>query len=459
MLRSVCLFLLSFPTALGSTTHWFRQPVDHYDLSKGEFEERYLVDSEHATVDGPLLFFCGNEGDVTTFARFSGFVAEVAKHLGGLAVYAEHRFYGQSLPFHRSSFQRDHIDFLTVEQALADYAALLRHLLKETHRKVITFGGSYGGMLSSWMRSKFPSLVFAAVASSAPVQFSRVGPSFFELVTDAAVAMDPRCPKLTREGFAALTTRNWRDLENAFGLCRGQDPDVEGLTLWARNAFVTVAMGNYPYAADLFGSGLKHWPLKVACAELSKAKAAGLTSLSALASAVGSYYNASGQIACHNITGEYRTCADQTGCGTASSPWGEAWDIEACTQIVYFTSTNNRTDMFPPRSWNLPQLRSYCENRWGVSPKPEWFEGMLDAIKNSSRIVFTNGLLDPWRGGGILNNLSDTLVAIHIPRAAHIYDLAGSHANDTTDVLEARQQVVSLLRTWLEEDNEHDLMV
>ena len=56
-----------------------------------------------------------------------------------------------------------HLNYLTSEQALADFAVLIQYL-KQTipgavNSSVVAFGGSYGGMLSAWMRIKYPNIV------------------------------------------------------------------------------------------------------------------------------------------------------------------------------------------------------------------------------------------------------------------------------------------------------------
>ncbi|CAK9109075.1 unnamed protein product [Durusdinium trenchii] len=371
-----------------------------------------------ARADGPVLFFCGNEGDIEVFANFSGFLREAATALGAQLVFAEHRFYGQSLPF-GPDFGRLQVQYLNVEQALEDYAQLIRCL------------GLWDG-----------------VASSAPVHFDRVGGSFFRMVTDAAEAVSPGCAQRVRRGFAAATsqtpggrrdaastvqrTESRQHLRAAFSLCN-DDVRLDELILWARNAFVTVAMGNYPYATNLFGQGLKAWPLKSACEQK------GLNALEFLAKAVGSYYNATGGVICHNITEEYRDCADQTGCGNLHSAWGRSWDVEACRQIVYYTSTNNVTDMFPAKEWGPRQLSQYCKQTWNITPETFWFGPWLSKIQQSSHIIFTYGLSDPWRGGGVLNSSRRSdLVSLKIREAGHIYDLAASHPDDLPDVRKVR---------------------
>jgi lysosomal Pro-X carboxypeptidase len=55
------------------------------------------------------------------------------------------------------------LNYLSAEQALADFAELIR-FIKQTvpgasNSPVVAFGGSYGGMLATWIRLKYPNLV------------------------------------------------------------------------------------------------------------------------------------------------------------------------------------------------------------------------------------------------------------------------------------------------------------
>jgi lysosomal Pro-X carboxypeptidase len=81
-------------------------------------------------------------------------------------VFVEHRYEGQSLP----NVSKDCMSYASTIQALADYARILETKLNPGNKApVIVFGGSYGGMLSGWMRQKYPHLVAGAIAASAPI--------------------------------------------------------------------------------------------------------------------------------------------------------------------------------------------------------------------------------------------------------------------------------------------------
>jgi len=60
------------------------------------------------------------------FYNNTGFMFELAQQWNALVIFAEHRYYGQTLPFGQNSFTPANMAWLTAEQALADYAELLR---------------------------------------------------------------------------------------------------------------------------------------------------------------------------------------------------------------------------------------------------------------------------------------------------------------------------------------------
>ena len=80
---------------------------------------RYLVDATYFKNDtGPIIFYPGNEGDIWTFFDNSGFMSTtLAKQFGALTVWAEHRYFGESMPFGNASFDAEagNLKYLTTE--------------------------------------------------------------------------------------------------------------------------------------------------------------------------------------------------------------------------------------------------------------------------------------------------------------------------------------------------------
>lgn len=88
---------------------------------------------------------------------------DIAPVFGALLVFAEHRYYGESMPYGNKSYtEPKYLGYLTSEQAMADYIDLIQSIKSEKkfkHSPVIAFGGSYGGMLSAWIRIKYPHII------------------------------------------------------------------------------------------------------------------------------------------------------------------------------------------------------------------------------------------------------------------------------------------------------------
>lgn len=118
----------------------FETLLDHFNfVDNRTFSLRYLINNTFvADAKSPILFYTGNEGDIELFAENTGFMWKLAGDLNGLLVFAEHRYYGKSLPFGNDSYKDpQHLGYLTSEQALADFADLLQLLNPASKRPVI----------------------------------------------------------------------------------------------------------------------------------------------------------------------------------------------------------------------------------------------------------------------------------------------------------------------------------
>ncbi|XP_054580661.1 lysosomal Pro-X carboxypeptidase isoform X2 [Eptesicus fuscus] len=412
--------------------HYFEQKIDHFGFKNEKtFKQRYLIADQHWRKEGgSILFYTGNEGDIIWFCNNTGFMWDVAEELKAMLVFAEHRYYGQSLPFGADSFQDSrHLNFLTSEQALADFAELIKHLKRTIpgaeNQPFIALGGSYGGMLAAWFRMKYPHMVVGALAASAPIwQFEDIVPCgvFMKIVTTDFKRSGPNCSENIRSSWDAINrlTRNGTGLDwlsEALHLCTPlkNAQDVQHLKDWISETWVV-------------------------CQYLKNSNLSDRELLQNIFQALNVYYNYSGQARCLNMS------------ETSTSSLGSlGWSYQACTEMVMPFCTNGIDDMFEPHLWDLKAFSDDCFKQWGVKPRPSWITSMYGGknISSHTNIIFSNGDLDPWSGGGVTKNITNTLVAIVIPEGAHHLDLRANNAFDPMTVLLARSLEVKYMKQWI----------
>jgi dipeptidyl-peptidase II len=443
-------------------TFYMTQFLDHFNLRDDRtFQQRYLVNDDHFNpISGPVFFYTGNEGDIESFWDNTGFMFDIAPLFQALVVFVEHRYYGKTLPFGDDSFDLDKVSYLTVEQALADYAVFLTQFRKDynltENNPIIAFGGSYGGILAAYMRFKYPNLVNGSIAASAPIYLTAgLAPStlFFSDVTND-FAKEPGCVPLVRKAFAAMDDSfkkgDYSTLNNAFKLCNpiSDEAGYHHLLLWMRNAFTIMAMVDYPYPASFLGD-LPAWPVHYSCQQLVNETNSGVDILTAFKNLAGILYNDTTST-CFDIYAQFIECADPTSCGLGND--AKAWDYQACTELNTVQETNGVTDMFPVISYT-PELRQeYCKRVWNVTIREDWtaINYWGRDIKSASNIVFSNGLLDPWHNGGPLTDLTESLVAVVISEGAHHLDLRAADPADPQSVKNARYAEILEIMKWID---------
>jgi hypothetical protein len=119
----------------------------------------------------------------------------------------------------------------------------------------------------------------------------------------------------------------------------------------------------------------------------------------------------------------------------------------------------NHVETLRPFMFTRDWMAKHCERRFGVKlSDAQNFQHVRDAMgldditrwPQPARIIFSNGMQDPWHAGGVLRNATATMVAITIPNGAHHQDLNGGHSpTDTPDMIAARAQERAIIGDWL----------
>ena len=467
------------------TLEWMDQTLDHYAYGSEyykTFKQRVFVCGEKDwNVGDPIFFYCGNEADVTLYVKHTGLMWENKDEFKALLVFAEHRYYGETLPFGKDSYSKENIGYLNHEQALADYASVIREFKrsrKAEASKVVAFGGSYGGMLASWLRMKYPASVVGSIAASAPIiAFAGMGlptydtisktfgNSYWEIVTrDAtpAAGARPNCDSAVRLAFKTLLDMGRSDqgratLSKIFKTCGvlKDEKDVHNLAMLQLFAFDNMAMGNFPYPSDYLtgqngnpGIDMPAFPMRESCKKMvSETGVAPSTPeglLMALDQAGAIFNNVTKKVTCLNTSID----VEQDGI------WDFQWCTEMAPQETYFARTGT-TDMFWEYDFNMTFVTEHCKQKWGVTPRTNWLVteyGTKEQLGQFSNIVFSNGFYDPWSSGGVAFNSTERgILSLTIAEGAHHLDLMFSNPKDPQCVKDVRKAELEQVRKWLSE--------
>jgi len=438
-----------------SNAMWFTQPLDHLQKSGSPtWQQKYQVNSTFYKPGGPIFMFLGGEGPLRSDCTSGHYVLNYyAPQFNALIVCAEHRFYGDSIP--TTNYSTGSLQFLTSEQALADFADLTTALLQQYNAtQVISIGGSYSGMLSAWFRLRYSKLVTAALASSAPVNVQVDFPDYLNKVGFVLFHDDHRGRCFTAVAnatatYSALlkTAAGQAQVAKLFNTCSDLSLPQDQVTWF--EGFADAISGFVQYNKD--NNGLYPFGVDVLCKKLE-------------AGPINTAFPAFFQWYTANYTNE--TCMDSSyakdiqelqdvdpKAKTASS---RAWWFQTCNEFGFYQTAAGRQQPFS-KNITLQYFTDICQTLFGINATQ-----VAQNVKNTvakygngdhlktSNIVFVRGLVDPWSSLCNSNsNLTASLPSYHLNSGAHCSDLYPPRANDPGELTQVRLFIVQNLKKWL----------
>ncbi|GLJ47242.1 hypothetical protein SUGI_0997200 [Cryptomeria japonica] len=419
----------------------YTQVLNHFGYtpeSYQTFPQRYFIDKSNwggAQSNSPIFVWLGSAVDITHDLD-TGIFIDQAPNFKALVVYIEHRYYGTSMSFGGKEAAYANAStkgYFTSTQALADYAAIivdLKKTLKAENCPVVVFGETYGGMLAAWFRLKYPHLTTGALASSAPIlHLDDTAPtnSSASVVTKDFRDVSDVCYRRINESWdmidkIASTPQGLLSLSRLFNSCE---------IVTDTGALDDMLEFMYIHSA---GYDLKH--VEGICNAINSLPE-GTHTVNRIAAAA-NYMNED-------------QCLDLSPANLTYSGWN--WQF--CTEMVFPISDPPGT-MFRPYRYDFNSQSTECYNVHGVLPRQHWatteFGGheITSALMDfGSNIVSSNGLRHPSSSGGVLANISESIVAITTEEGRHCEDIKPSATDDPMWLKLQRKKEIMIIQKWI----------
>ncbi|KAK1589051.1 hypothetical protein Q3G72_030009 [Acer saccharum] len=433
-------------------TFFYTQTLDHFNYrpdSYTTFQQRYIINFKYwgganTASSSPIFVYLGAEESLDRDLDIIGFLPDNAPRFKALLVYIEHRYYGKSIPFtsrEEALKNASTLGYFNSAQAIADYAAVLLHIKKKykAHKSpVIVVGGSYGGMLASWFRLKYPHITLGALASSAPIlYFDEIAPQvgYYSIVTKDFKETSESCYETVRKSWdeidkVASRPNGLSILSKKFKTCNELKRSID-LKDYLDSIYAEAAQYNEPST----------YPVSNICGSIDGAPQ-GSDILGKIFAGVAAYM---GNNSCYDLD-EFNH-PTETFLG---------WRWQTCSEMVMPIGHGHKDTMFPTSPFNLTSFTKTCQSLFGVQPKPHWvttYYGGRDLKlilhRFASNIIFSNGLRDPYSIGGVLENISESVVAVSTVKGSHCLDILPAQKSDPEWLVMQRRTEVEIIEGWL----------
>jgi len=422
----------------------FTQRLNHFDeQDQRTWQQRYLVNNQYWDGSGPIFFLVNGEGPMDPAAVVAYQYVVFAQQFKALIVTLEHRYYGESQPC--DSLSTENLKFLSAEQALADCANFISWItesFKAQNSPVVTFGGSYAGMLSGWMRQKYPSLIDASIASSGPVHAEIDFYQYLAVVQNSLTTLgSPQCVENIAQAtqkIQAMTTsaQGLASLSSMFNTCATIAPeDIPNFMQSLAGNF----MGVVQYNLEIPGPNIS-----TLCNMMTVPGKDPLTNYLAIWQWFAGHECT--DVSYSDMIEELKNESIFTGVG------GRQWFYQTCIEFGYFQTSDSPSQPFG-NLFNVSTQTQACMDVFGFNflPDVNWtlteFGGQ---DPDGSETLWVNGSIDPWHSLGVLvapaNAPFKTLV---ITGTAHCADMLPATAQSPPTLAPAQHAIMTQLQMFL----------
>lgn len=462
--------------------HFFKQRVDHFDPSNAQtFRQAYFVDTRFWSgpqTDAPVFLSIG--GEAPQKPPGDDFITDWLPSCKGLLFTVEHRYYGchdpSSCPYNVSNPGQNYLEFLSTKQALSDLASFQRFASESyglgAGARWILIGGSYPGILAAMGRAEFPSLFFAAVASSAPVQAVVDFRGFEDVVSNAyalpaeGVNGTEACRDTIIEAHKAVgallaTSAGRHDLAQLFEL----DPAVLE-TASGRRDFAGCGVAHFPAQTndplcDKAGCGVAQIcqvMLDASSGESPLERLRTLRKLQGVKSRTREF----------DLGEVMQNCEMDTLWEAADYIPMESlyWAYQTCNEYGFYQTCEEGSRCLYVRGLVSFQVSGahrpdhFCETRFGISPEETAHRVLhgnndrMAKLASASRILWVNGDVDPWHSQSVIGSAPgpDQPVVFPVSGASHCAWMRAAKAGEQPSLSRARRRIYEQLTDWLDAD-------